>query len=91
MARGGCKGCFYKRRSEVLAMDALVPHVLDELQAREEGVQDERGRFFYMFPNVGMSIRDLRSQARAFTAEEAYAAAADTSDKGPACGLFCHR
>ena len=91
MARGGCKGCFYKRRSEVLAMDALVPGVLDELQAREERVQDERGRFFHMFPNVGMSIRTLRAQQTAFTPDEVYAAAADNSDKGPACGLFCHR
>lgn len=91
MARGGCKGCFYKRRSEVLAMDALVPDVLDGLQVREESVQDERGRFFHMFPNVGMSIRELRAQKQAFTPEEVYAAAADASDKGPACGLFCHR
>lgn len=91
MARGGCKGCFYKRRSEVQAMIALVPEVVDELQALEEAVQDERGVFFHMFPNVGMSIRDLRAQPALFDQSEVYAAAADSSDKGPACGLFCHK
>lgn len=94
MARGGCKGCFYKRRSEVLAMQYLVPEILDELQALEEAVQDERGDFFHMFPNVGKSIADLRAQTTMFdaaTMQSVYLDAADTSDKGEACGLFCHR
>lgn len=91
MARGGCVGCYYKRKSEVQAMAALVPDLLDDLQVLEEEVQDERGRFFYMFPNVGMSIRDLRRQSMLFDADQVYAAAADSSDKGAACGLFCHR
>lgn len=91
MARGGCMGCFYKRRSEVQAMAALVPEVLDELQELEEEVQDERGHFFHMFPNVGMSIADLRSQPLLFDPAEVYAQAADKSDMGAACGLFCNR
>lgn len=90
-ARGGCKGCFYKRKSEVQAMAALAPDVLDELQALEETVQDERGHFAYMFPNTGMSIRDIRRQGLLFTPEEVYAAASDKSDVGEACGLFCNR
>lgn len=91
MARGGCMGCFYKRKGEVQAMAALVPHVLDDLQALEEAVQDERGRFFHMFPNVGMSIADLRAQPLLFTPEEVYAQALDRDDYGQACGLFCNR
>lgn len=91
MARGGCKGCFYKRKSEVLAMAQLVPGVMDELQALEESVQDERGRFAFMFPNAGMSIRDIRAQGALFDMTQVYADAANTSDKGAACGLFCHR
>jgi hypothetical protein len=91
MARGGCKGCFYKRKSEVKAMAQLVPEVMDELQALEESVQDERGRFALMFPNAGMSIRDIRSQSTLFDMKQVYADAADVSDKGAACGLFCHR
>lgn len=91
MARGGCKGCFYKRKSEVKAMIQLVPDVMDELQAREEAVQDERGIYFHMFPNAGASIAELRSQSALFDMTELYRDAADNSDKGEACGLFCHR
>lgn len=91
MARGGCKGCFYKRKSEVKAMAQLVPSVMDELQALEESVQDERGTFFHMFPNAGMSIADIRAQGVLFDLTTLYREALDTSDKGAACGAFCHR
>lgn len=91
MARGGCVGCFYKRRSEVQAMIDLVPDVMDELEKLEADVQDERGRYFHMFPNAGVSIAEMRRQPRMFTDVELYRDAADGSDKGPACGLFCHR
>jgi len=90
-ARGGCVGCFYKRKSEVQAMAALVPEVLDELRQLEESVQDERGRFFYMFPNVGTSIRDVQAQPLLFEADQVYGDALDTGDYGQACGLFCNR
>ena len=91
MARGGCTGCFYKRKGEVQAMAALVPEVLDRLQELEEAVQDERGAYFHMFPNAGMSIADLRRQPLLMDPAEVYAEAADKSDMGAACGLFCNR
>lgn len=91
MARGGCMGCFYKRKAEVQAMIALVPDVVDELQRLEEAVQDERGAYFHMFPNAGASLADLRAQAWMFDPAEVYAAAAQNGDKGAACGLFCQR
>lgn len=90
-ARGGCKGCFYKRKSELIAMQVLVPEVLEELQELEEGVQDERGKYFHMFPNVGKSIATIRAQKALFDMEAVYAAAADVSDYGENCGLFCNR
>lgn len=89
MARGGCVGCFYKRKSEVRAMVALVPEVVDELQALEEQVQDERGAFFHMFPNIGMSLADFRRQASMFDPDEVYTDA--SSEMGAACGLFCRK
>ena len=95
MARGGCKGCFYKRKSEVYAMIDLQPKVMDELQALEEEIQDERGKFAIMFPNTGKSIRQMRLEASLqtsmFSLEEVYQDAADNSDKGVECGLFCHK
>lgn len=90
-ARGGCKGCFYKRKSEVIAMQMLIPDVVGELRLLEESVQDERGRYFHMFPNVGMSIADIQAQEPLFDFSEAYQQAGDTSDYGQACGLFCNR
>jgi len=90
MARGGCKGCFYKRKSEIYAMQQLCPDILDELQALEESVQDDRGRFALMFPNAGASIRDIRRQQFMFDPEKVYADASQNR-YGQACGLFCNR
>ncbi len=90
-ARGGCIGCFYKRKGEVQALAALRPDILDALQALEESVQDERGKFAFMFPNCGASIRAMRQQQWLFDPTEVYRAAADKSDMGEACGLFCNR
>lgn len=91
MARGGCVNCFYKRKSEIIAMNNYVPDILDELQELEESVQDERGKFAVMFPNAGMSIRDIRRQSEMFTPNQIYKDANDTSDYGVNCGLFCNR
>lgn len=91
MARGGCINCFYKRESEVRAMADLTPDVLDGLQAIEEGIQDERGAFFHMFPNIGMSIREFRAQPSMFDPDEVYALPQHTADEGVSCGLFCRR
>ena len=91
MARGGCKGCFYKRKAEVKAMAQLVPDILDELQELEEGVQDQRGRFAVMFPNTGSSIADIQAQSFMFDPADVYQSAADRSDYGENCGAFCGR
>lgn len=91
MARGGCKGCFYKRKSEVLAIRELRPDVYDELQELEESVQDKRDKFAIMFPNVGMSLKEFRRQPMLLKPEEVWNDANDTSQKSPACGAFCHR
>lgn len=95
MARGGCKGCFYKRKSEVVALIHLRPDIAEGLIEREELVQDKREKQFYMFSNVGMTVRELKQQVDAqmllFSIEDTYASASDQSDKGQVCGLFCNR
>jgi hypothetical protein len=91
MAAGGCKGCYYKGKAEVKAMAQLCPHVLDELQPIEEEVQDERGRFAYMFPNTGMSIADIRRQPALFDMTDLYRDASDRSQYGRNCGDLCRR
>ena len=91
MARGGCVNCYYKRKSEVWAMHELQPDILDELQDIEEFVQDERGKYAFMFPNTSTSIKNLRRQISMFTPEEVYIDAANRSEYGSNCGLFCNR
>ncbi len=61
MARGGCIGCFYKRKSEIRAMIQFVPEIVDQLQQLEEMVQDERGKFFHLFPNAGKSTAAIKA------------------------------
>lgn len=91
MARGGCTGCFYKRKSEVTAMVHLRPDVMDELQELEESIQDRRDRYAIMFPSIGMSIRDFRRQPLLFDVDEVYGDALKRDEMTPACGLFCNR
>ena len=91
MKRGGCTGCFYKRRQEVEAMKHLAPALLDELQEVEEGAQDEREQPFFMFSNIGMTIRAFREQPPLFDQKQLYAQAADRSQMGAVCGLLCNR
>lgn len=90
MARGGCKGCFYKRKAQIIAMSHLCPEDTQELQDLEEEVQDYREKYFYMFGNVGMSIADIKSQPLLFSAEEVYKEI-QTEQLGVNCGLFCRR
>lgn len=88
MKRGGCKGCYFKSKSEVKAMSVLAPQILDELQDMEESIQDDRSQFFYMFSNIKCSIRDFRKQLPLFDLTEVYENEIVDPD---ACGLFCNR
>lgn len=87
MARGGCMGCFFKRKSQVIAMMHQSPDETAALQQLEEDVQDERGTYFYMFGNAGASIADLKRQPLLFSEAETFA---DITGDTP-CGVFCHR
>ena len=91
MARGGCIGCFYKRRSEVTALCNLQPEVAAGLEKLEQEVQDKRGKFAFMFPNVAQPVKDIRRQLEMFTPDEVYASAQQNDDVGLECGLFCNR
>ena len=93
MARGGCMGCFYKRKAELIAMVHLCLNILKGLMRIEEVVQDERGKFAFMFPNIGMSIRAfiemVLAQSLMFDIETIYSQ--QDTPRGKACGLFCNR
>ena len=72
-------------------MKHLAPALLDELQEVEEGAQDEREQPFFMFSNIGMTIRAFREQPPLFDQKQLYAQAADRSQMGAVCGLLCNR
>lgn len=91
MARGGCVGCFYKRKSEIAAMAVLAPDELEELQKLEEEIQDERREYYYMFPNLGMSIAQFRRQLPLFDVSSLYREMAGGDDVVTSCGVLCHR
>jgi len=91
MARGGCIGCFYKRKSEVSAIVNLLPEVAEDLKKLEKEVQDQRGKFALMFPNTGKSIAAIQAQGELFNADEVYTAAQQNDDVGLECGLLCNR
>lgn len=93
MARGGCVNCFYKRPIEVKAMIHLCPEIIEKLIDVEESTQDQRGKFFACFANLGRPIRELRDEQKnaLFDIEPVWQAAAERDDMAEPCGLFCGR
>lgn len=91
MKRGGCVGCYYKSKPEIKAMYFLKRPAYDYLQKIEEGIQDERGKMFYIFGNLGMSLRSFRmkleTQKELFDEKDFYA----VINNATKCGVFCNR
>lgn len=91
MAGGGCVGCFYKTKGQVLSfIHQAPPEEVDAMQELEEAVQDQRGRYFHAYGNAGMSVADLRRQPLLFDDSQVFAEASNV-EMAPACGLFCRR
>ena len=80
----------YLDKRKLLLKDK-VEEVDKKLQELEESAQDEREKPFYMFSNIGMTIRDFRDQPPLFDQKQLYAQAADRSQMGVVCGLLCNR
>lgn len=89
MLRGGCRGCFFKRRSELEALLALAPDLFEDLVALEADVQDVRGRYYGMFTHLPMPLTVLKAQPLLFDPQAVYTTA--PQDDGSPCGLLCHR
>jgi 3'-phosphoadenosine 5'-phosphosulfate sulfotransferase (PAPS reductase)/FAD synthetase len=91
MRRGGCKGCFFKRKYEYEAMALYAPDEALEVAELEEAIQDKRGSYYHIhpdIPNMRQFILDVQS-GQLFTKEEMYSKQPDTMTT--ACGVFCHR
>lgn len=90
MRRGGCIGCYFKSKREIMAMDNLRPDILNDLENLEESIQDSRERFAIMFPNIKMSIKNFRKNVDLFKNEEEKGYD-ENRIKQTWCGVFCHR
>ena len=88
MQRGGCVGCFYKSKKEFYAMAQLSPEEFDEVADIENGIQDERGKFYSIRDGI-KSMEELGKLARSgmFDPKEVY----KYSPQETPCGVFCNR
>jgi hypothetical protein len=79
------------RQRTLRRQGSLSQDVIDQLDMLERDVQDERENTALMFPNAGVTIAAMKSQGRLFSSADLYRDAADKSDMGAECGLFCNR
>lgn len=88
MSRGGCVGCFFKRKKEFRAMVHLSPDEIQSISELEISVQAERGSFYRMVKTLP-SIADFIQieKGTLFDQKEFYKDDADHYS----CGMFCHR
>lgn len=90
MSRGGCLGCFYKRKSEYRSMAVQSPDEADLVADLEESIQDLRGNYYHIhpdIPNMRRFINNCRSEQSLFSDYEPE----PIYSHGQSCGLLCHR
>lgn len=86
MAGGGCIGCFYKSKGQILSFVHQAPEKeVKEMEELEACIQDERPKYFHAFGNIGMSIAEIKKQPLLMSANEVFAEAS----KVKFCGAFC--
>jgi hypothetical protein len=94
MSRGGCMGCFFKRKQEFRAMVHLVPEEIESVAELEADVQDRRVKHYGVrdgIPNMRDFIAGERAQGTLFTPESLYVASDESAPAAAPCGVFCHR
>lgn len=90
MSRGGCKGCFFKRKNEYRWMAHLAPGEALEVADLEESIQDQRGNYYHIhqdIPNMRRFIQNCRSEQFLFPED----AQSWVPSSGASCGILCHR
>ncbi len=86
MAGGGCIGCFFKTKGQVLSFIHQAPKdEVNNMKLLEEEIQDKRGRYFYAYGNAGMSISDIQKQPLLMDDKDVFAELANQKF----CGAFC--
>ncbi len=88
MSRGGCIGCFFKRKKEYAAMAIESPEEAYAVAELEEAMQDKREEYFHIHKDIGNMRRFIdgqRMQLRMF--EDG----GELPIQPSPCGAFCHR
>lgn len=90
MLRGGCKFCFFKRKTEYKAMYYLNRKEFYEVLELEKKIQDKRGKFYSILSDgtTMQQLADQLSQTFDFDYTQLYN---DYNKQGTSCGAFCHR
>lgn len=91
MQRGGCKFCFFKKEAEYRAMYYLDRETFNENKELEEGIQDNKKKYFSIMPS-GKSMQNLEKECKQSLFNEIDMKALYSNiEKTTYCGGFCHR
>jgi 3'-phosphoadenosine 5'-phosphosulfate sulfotransferase (PAPS reductase)/FAD synthetase len=90
MLRGGCRMCFYKSEKEYRAMYHLNKTEFEKMIEFEEGMQDERLKFYSIMGN-GKSLRQLATECKSEMFVDVKSLYDDYKKDGKSCGAFCRR
>jgi len=91
MRRGGCVGCFFKAREELVAMVHLAREQMDGLVELERAIQDRRGTHYGIFDKAKGPLTEFiaMEENTLFGADDLYPER--TIESHTPCGVFCHR
>lgn len=88
MSRGGCIGCFFKKRKEFAAMAVETPAEAYSVADLEDAIQDNREEKYHVhgsIKNMRQFIDHQRMQGILFTEKD------EVSPQETPCGVFCNR
>jgi 3'-phosphoadenosine 5'-phosphosulfate sulfotransferase (PAPS reductase)/FAD synthetase len=89
MARGGCIGCFFKRKREYSAMALLAKDEALSVADLEESIQDKRGNYYHLHSGIPNMRKFIENESHSLIpASEMYS---ESEPEGKGCGVFCHR
>jgi len=89
MSRGGCKYCPFKSKKEFAAMVHLALDEIQEVQALEEYIQDNRNKYYRIRSNMPPLRQFIATEKMNLIGDlsEFY----DSGEEQKSCGVFCHR
>jgi 3'-phosphoadenosine 5'-phosphosulfate sulfotransferase (PAPS reductase)/FAD synthetase len=93
MQRGGCVGCIFKSVAELKAMYYFSKEEFEKTKQLEEGIQDQRKKFFTLSMSQ-RSFQDIEDECKreiSLWGEEKIKDMYQKVKGAQSCGPFCHR